>query len=72
MEHSAFMRLYRIVLISGANMDILAKSMRDDPAYEVIYFFHDETQHALAASVQRSEVAGLILYPQNSSAIPRH
>ena len=66
------MRLYRIVLRSGANMDIMAKSMRDDPALDVIYFFHDEIENVLAASVQRDQVAGLILYAQNSSAIPRY
>jgi hypothetical protein len=66
------MRLYRIVLLSGATMDITAKSMRDDPALDVIYFFQDEAQNLLVASVQRDQVAGLILYAQNSSAIPRH
>jgi hypothetical protein len=66
------MRLYRVVLRSGANMDITAKAMRDDPALDVIYFFHDEAQNVLAASIQRSELAGLILHPRNSSAIPHH
>ena len=53
-------------------MDIMAKSMRDDPELDVVYFFHDEGQHVVAASVQRSELAGLILYARNSSAIPQH
>jgi len=54
---------------SGANMDITAKVMRDDPACDVIYFFHDESQNILVASVQRDELAGLIIHAQNSSAI---
>ena len=66
------MRLYRVVMKSGAHMDIMAKSMRDDPALDVIYFFHDEAQNVLAASIQRDELAGLILYARNSSAIPQH
>ena len=53
-------------------MDITAKTMRDDPELDVIYFFHDEAQNVLAASVQRSELAGLILFARNSSAIPPH
>lgn len=57
---------------SGANIDITAKAMLDDPAYDVIYFFHDETQNILAASIQRDELVGLILQPQISSANPRH
>ena len=64
------MRVYRVVMRSGANMDITAKSMRDDPELDVIYFFHDEGQNVLVASVQRDELAGLIIHAENSSAIP--
>jgi hypothetical protein len=66
------MRVYRVVMRSGANMDITAKAMRDDPECDVIYFFHDETQNILVASVQRDDLAGLIIYAQNSSAVPHH
>ena len=66
------MRLYRVVMRSGVNMDITAKSMRDDPESEVIYFYHDEAQNVFAACVQRNEVAGMIFHRRNSSAIPRH
>ena len=65
------MRVYRVVMRSGANMDITAKSIRDDPELDVIYFFHDEGQHVLVASVQREELAGLIIHAENSSAIPQ-
>ena len=52
---------------SGANMDIVANAMLDDPATsEVIYFFHDETMHHLVATVRRADVAGVIFGPQKS------
>jgi imidazoleglycerol phosphate synthase glutamine amidotransferase subunit HisH len=57
---------------SGANMEIVAKSMLDDPANDVVYFFHDEAQNSVAATVQRNQVAGLIFHAQKSSAIPSH
>ena len=53
-------------------MDVTAKLMLDDPAYDVIYFFHDEARNLLAATVKRDEVAGVILHPQKSSAIHPH
>jgi imidazoleglycerol phosphate synthase glutamine amidotransferase subunit HisH len=53
-------------------MEIVAKSMLDDPANDVVYFFHDEAQNSVAATVQRNQVAGLIFHAQKSSAIPSH
>jgi hypothetical protein len=44
---------------SGINMDVTAKLMLDDPAYDVIYFFADEARNLLAATVKREEVAGI-------------
>ena len=67
------MRLYRVVMRSGVNMDVMAKAMVDDPAVsDVVYFFHDETMHHLAAFVKRAEIAGIILGPQKSSAFTQH
>ena len=65
------MRLYRVVLRSGAKMDIMAKSMCDDPARsDSIDFFHDESGHTLAATVKRDQVVGLIFHLSKSSALP--
>jgi hypothetical protein len=69
------MRLYRVVLRSGLNLDITAQAMLDDPnVSELIYFFADEEQRQLAATVNRTDVAGLILPPQKfgqTGALPR-
>ncbi len=65
-------RLYRVVMRSGANMDVTAKLMLDDPTVsDSILFYQDETQHHLVATVVRSEVAGLILFPQKSTVTGR-
>jgi hypothetical protein len=54
---------------SGANVDVLAKIMVDEPGASEILFYQDEAGHHLAATVRREEIAGLILGPQKSSAI---
>jgi imidazoleglycerol phosphate synthase glutamine amidotransferase subunit HisH len=54
---------------SGVNMDIIAKSMLDDPASDVIYFFHDEAQNELVASIKRGEFAGVIFHSRKSGVI---
>ncbi len=66
------MRLYRVVLRSGVNMDVTAKLMLDDPAVsDAIFFYQDETQYHLVAKIMRRDVAGVILFPQKSSATGR-
>jgi hypothetical protein len=62
------MRLYRIVTRAGANIDIQARSVLDDPSYDVIYFFRDEFQQQLAATLKRVEFAGLIIHPEKPNA----
>lgn len=57
---------------SGANLDVVAQVMIDNPDTAEVFFYQDEGGHHLAASVRREEIAGLILGPQNSSAIPSH
>ena len=66
------MRLYRIIMRSGAHVEVRAQIMIDDPAASEILFYQDERGHHLAATIQRKEIAGLILGPQKSSAIPLH
>ncbi len=52
-------------------MDIMAKSMCDDPARsDSIDFYHDESGHTLAATVKRDQVVGLIFHLSKSSALP--
>jgi len=64
------MRLYRVVLRSGANMDVMAKVVVDDPAAsDSIAFYQDEALHHLVARVRRDQIAGLILYPQKAGTI---
>jgi hypothetical protein len=60
------MRLIRVVMKSGANMDVAAMATLDDPAQENIYFFSDEEQRQLAATVYRPDVAGMIFTPRKS------
>jgi len=40
----------------------------DDPSYDVIYFFRDEFQQQLAATLKRVEFAGLIIHPEKPNA----
>jgi hypothetical protein len=63
------MRLYRIVMRSGTNVDVVATAMVDDPSNSEVFFFSDEAGNHLAATVRREEIAGLILGPQKASAI---
>ena len=55
------MRLYRVVMRSGINVDVTAEQILDDPKYDVIYFYADEDRDMLACTVKREEMAGLII-----------
>jgi hypothetical protein len=67
------MRLYRVIMCSGANMDIMAKVILDDKSIsDDVSFYQDETRHHLVATIKRDQIAGMILYPQKSSTIPLH
>jgi len=66
------MRIYQVIMTSGAKIDVLAELVYDDPAnHDVIYFYRDEGKNLLAASFIRAEVAGMILGSETSSAVPR-
>ena len=57
---------------SGVNMDVTAMDMLDDPAVaDRILFYQDDARHHLVATVARKDVAGIILFPQKSSATGR-
>jgi hypothetical protein len=60
------MRNYQVVMKSGASIDITAKSMRDEPACDVIYFFSDENESQLACTVKREEMAGIVFHPRKA------
>ena len=56
---------------SGKNMDVMAQVMIDDAAAsDSVNFYQDETRHHLVAQVKRSQIAGLILFPQKASTMP--
>jgi hypothetical protein len=64
------MRLFRVVLRSGATMDITAKAMRDEPeSSENIYFFHDLSENDLVATVKRDQIAGVVFHLPKSGVV---
>jgi hypothetical protein len=67
------MRAYEIVMRSGAKNEVTAEVIQDDPATDdKIYFYRDKGQKQLVAYFLREEVAGIILGPDNASAVPRY
>jgi hypothetical protein len=56
------MRVYQVIMRSGAKIEVQANFMQDEPDnHNVIYFYRDEARSLLAASFVRDEVAGLII-----------
>ena len=67
------MRAYEVVMRSGARNEVMAEVMHDDPALDdKIYFYRDKGLKQLVAYFIRAEVAGIILGPDNASAVPRY
>jgi len=67
------MRVYEVVMRSGAKNEVTAEVMHDDPALDdKIYFYRDNTQKQLVAYFIRNEVAGIVLGPDNVSGLPRY
>jgi len=65
------MRVYEVILRSGAKADVTAETLHDDPGKDnKIYFFRDKTHKHLVAYFVREEVAGIILGPDNPSNMP--
>ena len=60
------MRLHRVILRSGANADIEANVLFDDPASDSLFFYLDEAQQHLVATLNRDQVAGIIFHPKKS------
>ena len=67
------MRAYEVVMRSGAKNEVTAEVIRDEPAVDdKIYFYRDKGQKQLVAYFLRDQVAGIILGPDNASAVPRY
>jgi hypothetical protein len=67
------MRIYEVVMRSGAKNDVAAQVLHDDPNTDnKIYFYRDEGQKQLVAYFLREEVAGIIVGPDNASQAPRY
>ena len=66
------MRVYEIILRSGAKAEVTAETLHDDDAKgNKIYFYRDESTKHLVAYFVREEVAGIILGPDIASTKPR-
>jgi hypothetical protein len=67
------MRAYEVVMRSGAKTEVTAEILHDDPSLDdKIYFYRDRGLKQLVAYFLRDEVAGIILGPESSSAVPRY
>ena len=61
------MRVYEVVLRSGAKTEITAEVLHEDPSVDnKIYFYRDKGLKQLVAFFVRDEVAGIILGPESA------
>ena len=62
------MRVYEIVMRSGAKNEVTAEVVHDDPELDdKIYFYRDKGLKQLVAYFIRDQVAGIILGPDNAA-----
>ncbi len=67
------MRVYEVVLRSGAKAEVTAEILHDDVSQDnKIYFYRDHGRKQLVAYFLRDEIAGIVVGPDNSSAALRH
>ncbi len=67
------MRVYEVVLRSGAKAEVAAEVLHDDASNDnKIYFYRDLGQKQLVAYFLRDEIAGIIVGPDNASAAMRY
>lgn len=65
------MRVYEVVLRSGAKAEVTAEIMHDDVGHDTkIYFYRDKSQKQLVAYFLRDEIAGIMIGQDNASTIP--
>jgi hypothetical protein len=66
------MRIFEVVLRSGAKAAITAEIMDDQTANDdKIYFYRDNGLKQLAAYFNRADVVGIVLGPDHSNMAPR-
>jgi hypothetical protein len=66
------MRVYEIVLRSGAKTEITAEILHDDKTLDnKIYFYRDSEQKQLVAYFLRDEIAGIILGADSARTLPK-
>jgi len=66
------MRVYEVVMRSGAKNEVTAEVLHDDPAVDdKIYFYRDKGLKQLVAYFLRDQVAGIILGPDNAAGVQR-
>jgi hypothetical protein len=67
------MRVYEVVLRSGAKAEVTAEVLQDDVSQDnKIYFYRDHGRKQLVAYFLRDEIAGIVVGPDNASAALRH
>jgi len=67
------MRVYEVVLRSGAKAEVAAEVLHDDAGNDnKIYFYRDHGRKQLVAYFLREEIAGIVVGPDNSSATLRY
>ena len=67
------MRVYEVVLRSGAKAEVTAEILHDDAGNDnKIYFYRDHGQKQLVAYFLRDEIAGIVVGSDNTSALPRY
>ncbi|MCE0484602.1 MAG: hypothetical protein LV479_10235 [Methylacidiphilales bacterium] len=65
------MRVYEVVLRSGAKAEIAAEALVDDVDQDnKVYFYRDKGSKKLAAYFVREEIAGILIGPDNVGSVP--
>ena len=67
------MRVYEVVLRSGAKAEVTAEVLHDDSGSDnKIYFYRDHGKKQLVAYFLRDEIAGIVVGQDNASAVVRY
>ena len=66
------MRVFEIILRSGAKAEILAEILHDDSGKgDKIYFYNDKSLNQIVAYFNRADVAGVIFGPDKAPSSSR-
>ena len=67
-DYNRVMRVYEVVMRSGAKNEVTAEVLHDDPKLDdKIYFYRDKGLKQLVAYFIRDQVAGIILGPDSGA-----